>query len=81
MLIVENLHPTCTAGALLNLFTPFGKVLWSRLVLDRNGHASAFGYVEMACPADACNAVEGLDGSMVLDQVIRVAFTSSIIHR
>ncbi len=81
MLIVTNLHPATTPHSLLDLFTPFGNVLWSRLILDMNGHASAFAYVEMASPADAATAVEGLDGTMVLEQRIRVAFTSDIMQR
>ena len=81
MLIVENLHPSCTPGSLLELFTPFGKVLWSRLILDTNDHASAFGYVEMASQAEADKAVEALDGITVLKRAIRVAFSSDLIQR
>ena len=60
MLIVENLHPSSTSNGFLDLFAPFAKVLLSRLILDRNGHAEAFGYVEMASQADAAKAVAGL---------------------
>jgi RNA recognition motif-containing protein len=81
MLIVENLHPSSTSTGLLDLFTPFGKVLWSRLILDRNGHAEAFGYVQMASEADAAKAVEGLDGTMVWEHILRVACTSDLIQR
>jgi RNA recognition motif-containing protein len=81
MLIVNNLHPSSTPHSLVELFRPFGKVLWSRLILDMNGHASALAYVEMALLADATKAVEALDGTLVLEQLIRVAFTSDIMQR
>ena len=80
MLIVKNLHPSSTPQSLVQLFTPFGKVLWSRLILDLNGHLSAFAYVQMASLADATKAVQDLDGTMVLEQCIHVAFTSDLVQ-
>jgi RNA recognition motif-containing protein len=81
MLIVENLPPSCTPDHLHNLFAPFGTVNWSRLILDTNDQAWAYGYVEMASEAEATKAMQGLDGTTVLQQAIRVAFSSDLIQR
>lgn len=81
MLAVDNLHPSCTATDLRELFSPFGQVLWSRLIVDTNAYAFAYGYIEMASSNDAETAAEALDGTMVLEHLIHVSISSDHIEK
>ncbi len=48
MLLIEGLHLSCSMHGLQQLFAPFGTVLWSRLIVDTNGHSFCFGYAQMS---------------------------------
>jgi RNA recognition motif-containing protein len=72
MLFIEGLHLTCRAEGLKQLLAPFGTVLWSRLIVDTNGHSFCFGYAQMSTHAESLAAVAGLNGTTVLAKVIRV---------
>ena len=61
-LIVDGLPLSMTSETLTNLFTPFGKVTWARVVMDRYRRSLSYGYVVMEVDADAAKAVEALDG-------------------
>ena len=81
MLVVDNLHPSFTASHLRDLFAPFGKIVWSRLVVDTNDQTRAFGYVELASETEADHAVQALDGTRVLKQLVRVMRSTDSIQR
>lgn len=81
MLLVNNLHPSCTTASLRNLFDPFGEVLWCRLIVDTNEHSTAFGYVEMGSQEEAEAAVRALDRTSAFTRCIEVAFSRDLIQR
>ena len=56
MLFIEGLHLTCSAEGLKQLLEPFGTVLWSRLIVDTNGHSFSFGYVQMSTYSESLAA-------------------------
>jgi len=61
-LIVDGLPLSMTSEHLTNLFAPFGKVTWARVVMDRYRRSLAYGYVVMEPDADAAVAAKALDG-------------------
>ena len=60
-LIVDGIPLSMTSEDLANLFSPFGKVSWARVVMDRYRRSLSYGYVAMEADADAARAVEALD--------------------
>jgi RNA recognition motif-containing protein len=64
-LIVDGLPLSMTSETLTDLFTPFGKVIWARVVMDRYRRSLSYGYVVMEVDVDAAKAVQALDGKMV----------------
>ena len=72
MLLIEGLHLSCSMHGLQQLFAPFGTVLWSRLIVDTNGHSYSFGYVQMSTYNESLAAVAGLNGTTVLEKIIHV---------
>jgi cold-inducible RNA-binding protein len=61
-LIVDGLPLSMTSETLTELFTPFGKVTWARVVMDRFRHSLSYGYVLMDVDADAVKAAQALHG-------------------
>jgi len=62
-LYVGNLPRELTTAQLEGLFTHFGKVSSASVVTDRHtGDSRGFGFVEMADPVAAKNAIEELNG-------------------
>ncbi|MEP7153423.1 MAG: RNA-binding protein [Nitrospira sp.] len=72
MLFIEGLHISCSVEGLKQLFAPFGTVLWSRLIVDTNGHSFCFGYAQMSTHAESLAAIAGLNGTTVLEKILRV---------
>jgi RNA recognition motif-containing protein len=72
MVLIEGLHSSCSMDGLKQLFAPFGTVLWSRLIVDTNGHSFSFGYVQMSTYSESLAAIAGLNGTTVLEKIIRV---------
>lgn len=72
MLLIEGLHLSCSMHGLQQLFAPFGTVLWSRLIVDTNGHSFCFGYAQMSTHAESLAAIAGLNGTTVLENILRV---------
>jgi RNA recognition motif-containing protein len=54
-----------TSEDLTDLFSPFGKVSWARVVIDRFHRSLSYGYVVMEVNADAARAFEALDGKLI----------------
>lgn len=62
-LYVGHLSKTLNDEGLRSLFTPFGPVLESRIVMDRaTGTSKGFGFVTMGSPASSHSAIKGLTG-------------------
>jgi hypothetical protein len=47
-LIVHGLSLSVTSEDLMEMFTPYGEVIWTRVVMDRFRRSMAYGYVVMA---------------------------------
>jgi cold-inducible RNA-binding protein len=61
---VGNLPFTATGETLTDIFTVFGEVASSKIVMDRDtGRSKGFGFVEMADDNEAYSAIEKLHGS------------------
>jgi RNA recognition motif-containing protein len=75
---VGNLIYNMTEKELENLFTPFGEVLYSRIVTDQYTRQSKnMGYVKMAILEEGKTAVAELDGTTINDRclVVRKAWS------
>ena len=65
-LYVGNLAYSMRDNDLLEAFSAFGTVSSARVMMDRDsGRSKGFGFVEMASPAEAQAAIEGLNGKEV----------------
>jgi cold-inducible RNA-binding protein len=61
---VGNLPFSATSESLAEIFTQFGQVDSSKIVMDRDtGRSKGFGFVEMASADEADTAIEKLHGS------------------
>ncbi|MDF1596893.1 MAG: RNA-binding protein [Acidimicrobiia bacterium] len=61
---VGNLPYTFTSSDLESVFTPFGEVTSSQVIMDRaTGRSRGFGFIEMANDDEGREAIEKLDGS------------------
>jgi RNA recognition motif-containing protein len=76
MLFIEGLDISCSVEGLKELFGPFGTVLWSRLIVDTNGHSFCFGYVQMSSRPESLAAIAGLNGTTVFEKILRVISSS-----
>ena len=80
ILYIEGLPAAFTADELKKLFLEYDAVLWTRLVTDLTHYARVFGYVEMATPTGAGQAVQSLDGHQVAGHTIRVSIAETPSH-
>jgi CheY-like chemotaxis protein len=72
MLCVLGLDPRVNVDDIKNLFLPYGKIAWSRLIVNSNAHDVAIGYVEMSSKEEAVQAMQALDGYTLFARPIRV---------
>lgn len=73
-LYVGNLSYATTEATLRDLFRSVGEVVSVSIVTDRmTGQSRGFGFVEMATPQAAQDAISQLNGRMVDGRSIRVA--------
>ena len=72
MLSVFGLDPNVSIQDLRTLFSPYGKILWARLMVNSNAHTVAVAYVEMATQDEAMAAVSALDGKLFNNRPIRL---------
>ena len=71
---VGNLPFTSTSDTLVEIFSPFGKISSSKIVLDRDsGRSKGFGFVEMASEDEAQGAIKKFNGSEIMGRTISVA--------
>ena len=70
---VGNLRYNMTEKELENLFTPFGEVLYSRIITDQYTRQSKnMGYVKMAVKEEGKTALEELNGKTVNNNILIV---------
>jgi RNA recognition motif-containing protein len=70
---VGNLPYNTDNQQLAQLFSAFGDVLDAAVIMDRaTGQSKGFGFVEMSDDAQAHNAIQALNGTMVGNRTIRV---------
>jgi RNA recognition motif-containing protein len=74
-LIIDGLHLFVTSEDLKEMFTPYGKVVWTRVVMDQFRRSMAYGYVVMASDAEATRAIESLNGKLTGSGVLKVLHT------
>lgn len=72
-LYVANLPTECTETELKELFSPFGTVLSASLATDRDtGAQRGFAFVEMGTETEAEAAVEGVRGTALRGNDLKV---------
>lgn len=65
-LFVGSLPYDVTEDQLSELFTPYGQVVSTKLIMDREtGRSKGFGFVEYATETEAQEAVERMNGAAV----------------
>lgn len=63
---IKNLHPNLEENELRVLFEPFGEVISSTIVRDKDsGLSRGFGFVRMANSIDAQRAIDDMNGRML----------------
>jgi RNA recognition motif-containing protein len=76
-LFLDDLPIALTSKQLESLCSPYGRVLWGRVVSDPYGRISTYGYVEMATAVEAAQAARALNQSVIQGQPIRAMLTSA----
>jgi len=72
-LFVGNLNPVTTAAGLRQLFSEFGEVVSSKILMDNvTGQPRGFGFVEMADKFHSFDAIDNLDATFFEGNVISV---------
>lgn len=72
-LFVGNLDPVSNADGLRQLFSEFGEVVSSKVIMDNmTGMSKGFGFVEMGDRYQAQNAIDNLDMSYFEGRIISV---------
>lgn len=70
---VGNLPYTTDNEQLAQIFSAFGEVVETSVVMDReSGRSKGFGFVQMSDDAAARSAITSLDGTMLDNRTIRV---------
>lgn len=71
-LYIGNLAHETTEADLLSEFTPFGKVVSTKVMSDRRGRAKGFGFVEMSDDGAAVEAMESLRGKELNGRIMDI---------
>ena len=72
-LYVGNLSYSVTSESLSQVFSAFGKVMSSDVIMDREtGRSKGFGFVEMSTDAEAAAAIAGTTGTDVDGRALTV---------
>lgn len=74
-LIADGLSLSITSEDLKEMFTPYGRVIWTRVVMDQFRRSMSYGYVVMATHAEADRAIQALDMQFRNERILRVVRT------
>ena len=81
-LLVGNLPFGLKAEDLKEIFSPYGEVSYSKVVMDKEtGQSKGYGFVEFVNENDAENAMFDLDGAEVDGKIIKVVTHIKSKHR
>ncbi|KAF5816929.1 putative RNA recognition motif domain, nucleotide-binding alpha-beta plait domain superfamily [Helianthus annuus] len=72
-LFVKNLNPFITDVKLEEVFGKFGMILSCKVAKDVHGKSKGFGFVQFDSEESSNNALQTLDGSVLVDKIISVA--------
>lgn len=73
-IFVSNLGFNVQGEELRKIFTPYGEVISSKIISDReSGKSRGFGFIEMSDDTVAAKAIAELDGAIVEGRAIQVA--------
>lgn len=73
-LYVSNIAFSIDSDALRKIFTNYGTVTASQVILDRDtGRSRGFAFIEMSTPDAAAAAVQGLNGQPTEGRALNVA--------
>ncbi|MDA3816867.1 MAG: RNA-binding protein [Prolixibacteraceae bacterium] len=77
-IFVAKLSSDTTPGNLTELFSQFGNVATTKVIMDKvTGRSKCYGFVEMENEEDALSAIEQLDNSNFMDHDIVVKKSES----
>jgi cold-inducible RNA-binding protein len=72
-LYIGNLNQETTASSLRRVFSEFGEVVTSKVIIDNaTGMSRGFGFVEMADKMQAIDAIDNLDATFLEGNIISV---------
>jgi len=72
-IFVSNLSFQVESNDLKDFFTPYGEVVSSKVITDREtGRSRGFGFVEMSSDAEGNEAISKLNGAMVDGRALSV---------
>ena len=72
-LFVGNLNPETNAAGLRRLFSEFGEIVSSKVIIDNaTGMSRGFGFVEMADKFHSYDAIDNLDATFFEGNIISV---------
>jgi RNA recognition motif-containing protein len=73
-LYVGNIAFNMTGEELQSVFSPYGKVNTSKIIIDkRTGRSKGYGFVEMENDRDGYTAIDELNGREVKGRTIKVS--------
>ncbi|AMD22208.1 HGL132Cp [Eremothecium sinecaudum] len=71
---IKNLHPAIDNKSLHETFSTFGNILSCKVATDENGGSRGFGFVHFENESDARDAIEAVNGMLMNDQEVYVAW-------
>ena len=72
-ILVTNIIPTITDFQIKKLFQPFGEINSFQIVPDPHSkHLTSICWIEMKSDSDGKNAIQNLDNSLFLGNIIKV---------
>jgi RNA recognition motif-containing protein len=72
-IFISNLDFKVESGDLTDFFTPYGEVVSSKVITDREtGRSRGFGFVEMSSDAAGNEAIKNLNGAVVEGRAMTV---------
>lgn len=73
-IFVSNISRSATNFQLSKLFSEYGKVIHAKIVIDKiTEESKGFGFIEMKELSDAQKAIDFLNGSLFLGNIIDVS--------